>query len=955
MEGAARAMTSARAEAEAEAGAARLFGIGPRRLVGRAEELAQLAQIFASGERLVTLVGPPGVGKTRIALEAAAAAAQDRGLDPMGIALGSALSVDDVTAAVAGLLGVSAATTDPPARVAAALAGRPGLLLVLDDAEALVPDLGPLVSGWIAKAPSLRVLITSRTRLGLDEERVVEIAPLGLDDAVRLFEQRMRTARRGLPAPATSPDVLRALVERLDGLPLAIELTAARTSILPPPKLLARLTERATELLHAAAAPRPSGTRAVTPGRIADTTARHASLSAAIEVSWQLLGEDERDVLARIAAFAASFPLEAAEAVSPESAAVVDVLASLHERSLIQRIEPGAPAGELRFRLYASVRAFALDRLEAAGLRAETEARIDAFVADEGERLARDLEGAHARDAEERLELDRDQLVATHRRAAERAPAISARVGLALAELSALRGVGSTALHEATLRSARAAGDPKLVARALVAFGVAAARLGFVDEPRRALDDAIALAEREADGETLAGALLARGRYRAQHGAFDDADLDLSRAANVVDPLERPHVAASVKNVQGCVAEIRGDYAEAVRAFEAARAGFRRAGGERMEAAVLGNLGVVREAEGRREDSRRLYEAALERAVASGNRIIEADTRMNLGSWHLGEGDAERAEEHSRAALALQRRLGNRRFEGVSLANLAMAAHERGDLRAARDRYQEAVDTLRACGEARFEAMVLPFAAAAEAQLGLLLEARADFEAARRGPTGMDPTWPLVVDTLAAFLVLAEARRADPAAREDAERRARDRLARARDHLARDRDAPRRNELGLAVRLLSRALGEIVGAQTIGVLGEIVGAQTIAAPPPSAPERAPPPSAPASEPGSPLVVGDTQRWFSLGGERVDLSRRGPLRLILRALVEQRQDAPGVGLDAEHLFAVGWPGERALPHAAANRVYAAIATLRRLGLDTVLQRHDDGYLLNPAVSIDRQRG
>ncbi|MFT3775996.1 MAG: tetratricopeptide repeat protein [Minicystis sp.] len=727
------------ARVEAEAGTARLLGIGPRRLLGRDREMAELSRIFAEGERLVTLVGPPGVGKTRIALEAAGAAARERGLDPIGIALGGASAIDDGIAAVAGLLGVSAAAQDPSARVGAALAGRPGLLLVLDDAEALVPELGPLVAGWIAQAPSLRVLVTSRARLGLDEERVVEIGPLAIDDGVRLFELRMRAARRGAAAPAASPEVLRALVERLDGLPLAIELAAARTSILPPPKLLARIEERATEILHAGAAPRPSGPRAITGGRAAE--ARHASLAAAIEVSWQLLGEVERAVLARASAFAASFPLEAAEAVAREHEAVVDALASLHERSLIQRIEPGAPAGELRFRLYASVRAFALARLDAMGEREETEDRIDEWIAAEGERLARDLEGPRAREAEERLELERDQLVATHRRAAERAPAIAARVGLALAELSALRGVSGTALHEGTLRAARAAGDPALVARALVAFAVAAARLGFVDEPRRALDEAVAIGERHG-GEALSRALFARGRYHAQHGSFDEADRDLAGAAAVLDPLDVPWVAASLKNVQGCVAEIRGDYAEAVRAFEASRAGFRRAGSERMEAAVLGNLGVVREAEGRREDSRRLYEAALERAVASGNRVIEADTRMNLGSWHLGEGDQDHAEEHARAGLALQRRIGNRRFEGVSLANLAMIAHARGDLRAARDRYQEAVDTLRACGEARFEAMVLPFAAAAEAQLGLLLEARADFEAARRGPSGMDPRGP---------------------------------------------------------------------------------------------------------------------------------------------------------------------------------------------------------------------
>ncbi|MFT3775997.1 MAG: hypothetical protein QM820_62430 [Minicystis sp.] len=194
----------------------------------------------------------------------------------------------------------------------------------------------------------------------------------------------------------------------------------------------------------------------------------------------------------------------------------------------------------------------------------------------------------------------------------------------------------------------------------------------------------------------------------------------------------------------------------------------------------------------------------------------------------------------------------------------------------------------------------------------------------------------MVVDTLEAFLILAEARGADPGARDGAERRAKERLDRGRDHLAHDHGAPRRNELRLAVRLLSRALGEAAAAEV-------------------APAEAAAPIEPPGR-GSVLAVGAAQRWFSLGdGARVDLARRGALRLILRALVEQRQDAPGVGLDADHLFAAGWPGERALPHAAANRVYAAIATLRRLGLEPVLVRQDDGYLLDPSVAVDRQRG
>ncbi len=896
------------------------------RLLGRARELGAIAEAFAEAAGLVTLVGPPGVGKSRLARAFAA----DYGLREAAcvVDLADVARAADALAVMAGVLGITAPAAGAAARIGAALRGRGAGLVVLDDVDRVASQLGEVVAAWVREAPRLRLLITSRSRIGARGERLLEVPPLEIEAAITLFRRRAAAARSGGGGRAgEDADAVRALVEAVDRVPLAVEVVAARAAVLSPRKILERIDTRVDDVLRAGPAHGPLDRR------------RHASLGAAIALSWELLAEDERRTLRQCAAFVRSFSVEAAEASVIGADDVASALAGLVERSLVQRFEPAAMPGEPRFRLYASVRAFALQRLDDAGERAATEARIDAFVVAEAERLAGELTGAHGSHAERRLEIDRDNLLAASRRARRDTPERAARAGLALSALSALHGLSDTTLHDATIEAARRAGDPALLGAALVAFGDAGGRLGLVDPPRQALDEAIAIAGAgDVAGGTgfpllAARARLARGRFFAQHGDFGRATQDLAEAHAALGRAGGDaFVAGCVHNVEGCIAEIRGDYAGAVEAFERALGCLRRAASPRMEAAVLSNLGVVRHAEGRIEDARALLERALTLARRTDNRTIEADALLNLGSLHLSMGRLDEAEPLFLVALARQRELGHARFEGLALANLAMVAHDRGELRAARDRYQEALDLLRACGEARFAAMALPFFAAAEAALGLLGEARADFAAARALPAGMDPAHEGVLDALEGFLDLAAAREASSASIDEALGRARARLVHATARLGGARATARSAELALAVRLLARALDS----------GD--------------PLSAPAPAAAASSEGAPrtLILGPDHRWFTLAdGPMVDLAKRGKLRLVLAEIASQRLAAPGVGVPAARLFEVAWPGQRALQKAAADRVYNAVATLRRLGLDAALRRQDDGYLLDPAVTIQRR--
>ncbi|MBX3270991.1 MAG: AAA family ATPase, partial [Sandaracinaceae bacterium] len=294
-------------------------------LFGREAALARLGERFAGGARLVTLVGPPGVGKSRLA---AAHLDTLRGVETAWIDLSGTTRPEELSARVAHELGLRPSWLDTPDLVDElgwALEGRGALALFFDESEHTAPFLGRVLARWLALSPSLRVLVTSRERLGVAVEAVVEVEPLDREAATALL-----AARAGL-APSAA---LAELAARLDGIPLALELVAARLSLLAPEAVLDRLA---------------AGLDVIDEGR--------ATLRDALAGSWARLAAEEAEALARLAVFEGSFRIEAAEAVIGEGA--LARLQALRDKSLLAR--SGA-----RARLYAPVRAFAGERLDAA-------------------------------------------------------------------------------------------------------------------------------------------------------------------------------------------------------------------------------------------------------------------------------------------------------------------------------------------------------------------------------------------------------------------------------------------------------------------------------------------------------------------------------------------------------------------------------------------------------------
>jgi predicted ATPase/Tfp pilus assembly protein PilF len=884
------------------------------RFFGREAELGALRSLQAAGDALISVVGPPGMGKSRLARQFARWLLSATDCHVFWCDLGAARNLDALLAAVAGALGAPLSRgrhLDAAEALGRAIAARGPLVLVLDGFENLVPHASRAVGGWLEQAPSTQLLVTSQVRLGVEGETCLELTPLAHADAVALYEDRAGRSRGDLQAP--DPASVEELVVRLDHLPLAIELAAARAAVLSPGKLLARL-DRRLELL-----------RGPLPGR-------HASLASAIACSFDLLAPVERRGLAQVSVFRGSFSVEAAEEMLAPVVGTtpgLDVLESLRERSLLHRDE----AHPERLALYESIRDFAWQKLEQTGDTAAALERYHACCLRRGEELVARIPTGDGVAALRELQIERPNLLAAFQGTERERPEVAARLGLALVPLAARRGPAAfeADLLDRTVAAARRSGDTLLLARALRARGFAHLRHGYGAESRRDLDEGLALARRHGDVVLEARLLGASGRLASIQGDIARGREELRRALSLLEGRGDPVDEAEVLNHLGAVEENAGRPEVAGPLFAAALERSRASGDLRFEGICTLNLGVVRSSEGRQEDARDLYETALALLERADDRAGAADALVDLGCVLVIIGELDEAERHLERALALEQACGNRWFEALALGHLGLVAQQRGELRLARQRYQRALAAFEACGERRFHGLFRAFFAAAEASLGLADEARSDLAAARRVFAELDDAGHLAtVDLLEGFLDLDQARRAaerfDLPAANAAVAAARRRLEAAPP------PGGHASEVAIARRLLGRALAER-----------------------ELPEGTPRPELPPETQLDALVVAPDASWFEPpGGGRVDIARRGPLRLVLQGLVEQRLLAPGVGLTSGRVFELGWPGERALPAAAANRVYAAIRTLRALGLDGLLKRHGDGYLLEPTVRVVRAR-
>ena len=662
--------------------------------IGREREAATIAALLGrDGVRLVTLTGPGGIGKTRLALRVASDLAPRYADGAVLVPLAPVRLADRVLPTVALALGLRDGEDHPPLERLIGFLGDREVLLVLDNFEH-VTDAGPSLVDLLVACPGLTILVTSRAPLRVSGERLFAVPPLALPprpaasgaggatpdlaevaaaEAVRLYLDRAQAADAAFALTAANGSAVAEICRRLDGLPLAIELAAAHGAVLSPAALLARLDQQLPLL--------GGGPR--------DQPDRLRTMRGAIAWSQDLLDPPQRALLRRLAVFAGSFTVDGAEAVADlaaqplaqpptpvaaptaatrgdagrpatgaTEAAVLDHLAALVGGSLLQRVEQAD--GESRFGMLETVREFALEHLTAAGEEAAVRRAHAAWCLGFVDRAQAALWAAGQEELLDRIETEHDNL----------------RAALSWA----------------------VANDPETALRLAAGLGPFWSKRSHWREGRAWLERALATGA----GRESAARATALGRVGAiagDQGDFEEAERYLDESLALADRIGDAPIAARALRGLGILASNRSDFGRAAALFEQALTGFRDQEDQPGIARCLNDLGLVAERQGDHDRAIVYQEEALPIARRLGDRWQVCVILGNLGGAYYDRGDFARGEALSEEALGLARRLGDTFGVAVNLHNLGNCALRLGDIGGAIERYQETLELTRQLGE----------------------------------------------------------------------------------------------------------------------------------------------------------------------------------------------------------------------------------------------------------------
>jgi predicted ATPase/DNA-binding SARP family transcriptional activator len=650
----------------------------PTQLIGRQRELQDCCELLR-GERvrLLTLTGAGGIGKTRLGVKIAAQVESEFRDGVFFVPLARLTDPDLVAASIAQALEVTETNEAIELRLKHFLGSRQ-LLLLVDNFEQLLPA-APLLGELLEAAPNLKLLVTSRALLRLGAEHQYSVPPLDLPDserpadardlaglsAVALFVERARALSPTFELSEDNADAVADICLRLDGLPLALELAAARVRLLSPPELLARLEQRLPLLT----------------GGVREAPPRHQTLRATIDWSYDLLRAAEQTLFARLACFAGGCTLEAAEQVCGAS---LDDLGSLVDKSLLR--ERMSALGETRFEMLATVREYALGRLDGSGDGDGLRCRHAEYFVALAEHAEPEILRADQTKWLERLNADRDNFRAALEwlirigdgEKALRLIASLRRAWVAQGYLAETRRWLETALAAAVGAAA------EVRAKAVYGLGRVSLAQGDYDEAHAYLQEAVALSREIGDSEGLVFALADLGGITSARGDHERAEVLAREALDEARQAQNEMAIAAALHSLGSALLDRGEYGSARDVLTESLVLRRARGDKRNVANSLATLGATAFLERNYEQATAFLEESLSLGRELGNLLLVATALASLGLVALFEEDYGSAEVFAAEALALSRDSGDKWTIGECLHILAgVAAGREQGLRAA--------------------------------------------------------------------------------------------------------------------------------------------------------------------------------------------------------------------------------------------------------------------------------